>query len=72
MIDALNRPPTTSDLDQLAELLADAIDSGAGVSFMRPFSVDAARDWWRSSLERADPRAIVLVARDDQGIVGTV
>ena len=72
MIDALTRAPTPSDLDQLAQLLADAVDSGASVSFMRPFSVDSAREWWRTTLERADPRAIVLVARDDLGIVGSV
>lgn len=39
---------------------------------MQPFSVDAAREWWRPTLERADPRAIVLVARDEAGIVGIV
>jgi GNAT superfamily N-acetyltransferase len=72
MIDALPRPPTAADLDQLARLLADAIDSGAGVSFMRPFSVEAAREWWRQSIDRADARAIILVARDAEGIVGTV
>ena len=72
MIDALPRPPAPSDLDQLAQLLDDAVDSDASVSFMRPFSVDAARKWWRTTLERADPRAIVLVARDDLGIVGSV
>ena len=72
MIDALPRPPTPSDLDQLAQLLQDAVDSGASVSFMRPFSVADAREWWKSTLEHADPRAIVLVARDDLGIVGSV
>lgn len=56
----------------MAELLADAVDSGASVSFMSPFSVDAAREWWRATLERADPRAIVLVARDEAGIAGSV
>jgi GNAT superfamily N-acetyltransferase len=71
-IDVVARPPTASDIDQLAVVLADAVDSGASVSFMQPFSVDAAREWWRATLERADPRAIVLVARDEAGIVGTV
>jgi GNAT superfamily N-acetyltransferase len=72
MIDVLQRPPTASDLDQLAHVLADAVDSGAGVSFMRPFSVDAAREWWQQSMARADARALGLVARDAEGIVGTV
>jgi len=72
VIDALPRPPSASDLDQLARLLADVVAGGASVSFMHPFSADAAREWWRTTLERADPRAIVLVARDDTGVVGSV
>jgi GNAT superfamily N-acetyltransferase len=72
VIETLPRPPAASDLDELAALLMDAVDSGAGVSFILPFSVAAAREWWRKTLERADARAIVLVARDEDGIVGTV
>jgi GNAT superfamily N-acetyltransferase len=72
VIDRLPRPPSEPDLDQLAELLADAVNSGASVSFMQPFSAADARQWWKSTLERADPRAVVLVARDASGIVGSV
>ena len=39
---------------------------------MRGLSIDTAREWWRTTLERANPRAIVLIARDDLGIVGSV
>jgi GNAT superfamily N-acetyltransferase len=72
VIEALPRPAARADLDQLAELLADAVASGASVSFMQPFSIDDAREWWRSTIERADPRAIILVARDESRIVGSV
>jgi GNAT superfamily N-acetyltransferase len=72
MIEELGRRVASPDLDGLAELLHDAVDSGASVSFMRPFSVDDAREWWRSTIERADPRAIILVARDESGIAGSV
>jgi GNAT superfamily N-acetyltransferase len=72
MIEPLPRPPAPSDLDDLARLLVDAVESGAGVSFMRPLTVDAARDWWAQTLESADRRAAFLVARDDRGITGTV
>ena len=65
-------PPASGLNDQLAELLADAVEGGASVSFMKPFNVAAAREWWKSTLERADPRAIVLVSRDDLGIAGSV
>jgi len=50
----------------------DAVDSGASVSFMSPLSAGEAREWWRKTADRADPRAIILVARDDSGIVGSV
>ena len=72
MIDALGRPPASSDLDDLARLLVDAVDSGAGVSFMRRLTEADARAWWRDTLETVDARAVCLVARDDSGIAGTV
>src|SRR5262245_12827736 len=72
VVEALQRPPAAADLDDLARLLVDAVDSGAGVSFMRPFAVGDARSWWRQTLESADGRAVFLVARDARGIVGTI
>jgi GNAT superfamily N-acetyltransferase len=72
VIEALRRPTSSDDLDQLAALLVDAVESGASVSFMSPFSVSDAREWWRKTLEQASPRAIVLVARDKHGIAGSV
>lgn len=56
----------------LATLVVDAIEGGAGISFMAGFGVDAAMEWWRTILGAASPRTVVLAARDDQGIVGTV
>jgi len=45
VIETSQRPPAASDLDQLAPMLMDAVVSGAGVSFVLPFSVAAAREW---------------------------
>jgi ribosomal protein S18 acetylase RimI-like enzyme len=72
VIDTLPRPAPPADLDDLAALLVDAVDGGAGVSFMRPLSIDAARDWWRQTLESSHRRAVFLVSRDQHGIAGTV
>jgi GNAT superfamily N-acetyltransferase len=72
VIEALQRPAAASDLDQLARLLADVVNGGASVSFMLPFTVADARAWWSKTVEDADPRAVILVARDGDGIVGTV
>jgi hypothetical protein len=57
VIETLRPPPAASDLDQLAQLLMGAVDSGAGVSSVLPFSVAAAVEWWPTMLERVDPRA---------------
>jgi GNAT superfamily N-acetyltransferase len=72
VIEVLRLPPGSADLDQLAGLLVDAVDGGASVSFMSPLSISEAREWWRKTLEHASPRAIVFVARDDDGIAGSV
>jgi GNAT superfamily N-acetyltransferase len=56
----------------LATLLMDAVAGNAGISFMSDLTFEQAAAWWRRLLTEASPRTIVLVARDDQGIVGTV
>jgi GNAT superfamily N-acetyltransferase len=72
VIERLLPPASDADLRQLAGLLVDAIDSGAAVSFLAPFTLAQAEDWWRQAMATADPRAVFLVARDLDGIVGTV
>lgn len=72
MIEELTRPVRESDIRDLARLLVDAVDSGASVSFLAPLSLARAEEWWRETLAHGHPRAAFLVARDDQGIVGTV
>jgi GNAT superfamily N-acetyltransferase len=56
----------------LATVLLDAVESGAGVSFMSDLTLEGAREWWRMTLAAAPRRMVVLVARDDAGILGTV
>lgn len=63
---------TDADVRGLAELLVDAVDSGAAVSFLAPLTVTDAEGWWRHTLTTAHPRAVFLVARSRDGIVGTV
>ncbi len=71
-IERLRLPPKDGDLRGLAELLLDAVGSGAAVSFLGSLTLDQAAEWWRTTLERAHPAAIFLVARDARGIVGSV
>lgn len=56
----------------LTDVLIDAVESGAGVSFMSDLTRDGAAAWWRRTLDSATPRTVILVARDETGIVGTV
>src|SRR5712664_1941683 len=72
MIEELTRPVRESDIRDLARLLVDAVNSGASVSFLAPLSLARAEEWWQETLADGHPRAAFLVARDDQGIVGTV
>jgi len=58
--------------DDLGALLADVVNAGASVGFLRPLSAAAASAWWRSIDDgvRAG-HIIVLVARVDGRLAGT-
>lgn len=72
MIERLKPPVSEADLRSLAELLVDAVESGAAVSFLAPLTPGQAADWWRKTFSAPASGAIFLIARDAQGIVGTV
>jgi GNAT superfamily N-acetyltransferase len=71
-IERLTRPAADGDLRSLAQLLVDAVESGAAVSFLAPLLLASAEDWWRRVISESHPGAIFLVARDAEGIAGTV
>lgn len=72
VIEPLARPAGDADVLDLARLLVDAVESGAAVSFVLPLSNARAEQWWRSMLASASDNAVILIARDALGIVGTV
>jgi acetyltransferase len=71
-IERLTVPASDADLRGLAQLLVDAVESGAAVSFVAPLTVAAAEAWWRNTISSSHTRSLFLVARDDSGIVGSV
>lgn len=72
-IERLRLPATDADVQSLSELLIDAVESGAAVSFLPPLARERAQEWWRGVVTGSHSRAIFLVARDGEGtIVGTV
>ena len=71
-IERLTPPVADSDIRDLAHVLMDAVESGAAVSFLASLTLDRAEDWWRETIAGSHARAIFLVARGVDGIVGTV
>jgi ribosomal protein S18 acetylase RimI-like enzyme len=71
VIERLRQPVSEADLRALAELLVDAVESGAAVSFISVTQAEA-EDWWRGQLANPARRSVHLVARDTEGIVGSV
>src|SRR2546422_5356177 len=72
VIERLIPPVGDSDLRALARLLVDAVESGAAVSFLAPLTLERAEGWWRRAISASRSGAMFLVARDVEGIVGTV
>ena len=71
MIERLKLPVSEADLGALADVLADAVESGAAVSFLS-LTREESEAWWRKLFSAPASGAIVLVARDAEGIVGSV
>jgi GNAT superfamily N-acetyltransferase len=61
-------------VDALAEILHASVHEGAGVSFVLPFAIADARDFWQETVAPAVAlgKRVVLVARVDGEIRGTV
>jgi len=64
---------TDAQVLALADVLIDCVEGGASVSFMHPLSPEKAQAFWRKVAAgvAAGERAL-MVAEDDEGIVGTV
>jgi ribosomal protein S18 acetylase RimI-like enzyme len=68
VIEQLPLPAAEADIEGLALLLLDATAAGASVGFLDSTTLGAAKEWWRASVANA----VVLVARDEAGITGSV
>ncbi len=70
---ALDAAEAEARLDELAEILVDAVASGASVNFLAGFAPEQARAFWQGQLAgiaRGERR--LLVADDGQRLVATV
>ena len=61
------------DIAGLARVLQDCVVGGASIGFMQPFTIEVATAFWQRIAKgvAAGERAL-LIAEDDDGIVGTV
>jgi ribosomal protein S18 acetylase RimI-like enzyme len=72
-IEQLDAEQATAALDDLVELLQDAVASGASIGFLPPLAADDARDYWQSVLADIGSGArVLLAARDGGRMIGTV
>lgn len=55
-IERLEHPVSEDDIDGLALLLAETVNSGSAVSFLAPLDVATAARWWRQVFSDAGPR----------------
>lgn len=59
-------------IPELAELLVDAVESGASVGFLPPFNAGDAEGWWRTLTDDVSTgRVLVLLLRVDGRTLGT-
>lgn len=64
---------TNAELQGLADVLLDAVESGASVSFMSPLSRERAIAFWQRVADGiATGERALLVAEDSGGLLGTV
>lgn len=73
MIVALSPEQTEAALDQLGELLIDAVDSGASVGFLPPLTPPEALAYWGSVIAAMrEGRRVLLAAVEEERVQGSV
>ena len=72
-IERLSADEARAALPDLVPLLQDVVEDGASVGFLRPLPAEIAERFWQHVIQDvADASRILLVARRDGRIVGTV
>jgi ribosomal protein S18 acetylase RimI-like enzyme len=69
----LDAAEATRRIDALVDILRDAVDGGASVSFLPPMDPALARRFWEKTIAAvAAGERVLFVAEDDAGPLGTV
>ena len=73
MIERLDAERARTHLAQLVALLQDSVNDGASVGFLRPLAADVAGGYWQEVIREVEDQArVLLVARRDEDVVGSV
>jgi ribosomal protein S18 acetylase RimI-like enzyme len=73
VIEELDVTATESALQELSAVLVDCVEGGASIGFVLPMTMAKADAFWRDVASAVAARTtVLLVARDSDGIVGTV
>ena len=73
VIERVSREQGLADIDELIAVLRDSVDNGASVGFLPPLTYDEAWRYWVKALDQvASGERLLLTARRDGRIVGTV
>lgn len=73
MIKIYSKAEFEERLPRFADILIDAVDSGAGVSFLKPLSQDVAEKFWRGQLDDIEVgNTFPIVAEQNGQIAGLV
>jgi ribosomal protein S18 acetylase RimI-like enzyme len=73
LVKELSADEAEAHLDDLAGILADAVESGASVSFLLPFTLEMGQAFWRKVIAAVRENAAVLLGAYSHGeLVGTV
>jgi GNAT superfamily N-acetyltransferase len=69
----LNAAEAEAEIDDLAEILWDSVDGGASVNFVKPFTHEEARGYWRRAIaSMKEGGTVMLAARHEGRLAGTV
>ena len=72
-IERLTADAAVRVLPELAALLQDAVNSGASIGFLLPITAKDAANYWLQVVEALrGPNRILLIAKEEGKIVGTV
>jgi ribosomal protein S18 acetylase RimI-like enzyme len=72
-ISRLSAEQATQFLPNLTEILRDAVNHGASIGFLPPLAEYAAEAYWREVVDALKtPHRILLIARDNEAVTGTV